>query len=121
MKQLLLLLSLSLVASIGIAQESQNETTEVELQVKLLPYSNPLTDVSEEPEVGIENRVQTELDVELLRRISNVYKRHVLAIDAQVQGDLVQAENYINESFAAIQSLLDDYPEIQNNRRFTEL
>lgn len=121
MKQLILLLSLSLVASIGIAQESQNETTEVELQVKLLPYSNPLTDVSEEPEVGIENRVQTELDVELLRRISNVYKRHVLAIDAQVQGDLVQAENYINESFAAIQSLLDDYPEIQNNRRFTEL
>lgn len=121
MKQFSLLLIISLVTSLGMAQESQKGTTEIELQVKLLPYSNPLTEVSEEPEVAIVNGNTSELDVELLRRISNVYKRHVLAIDAQVQGDLVQAESYINESFAAIQSLLDDYPEIQNNRRFAEL
>ncbi len=121
MKQLSLLLIISLIASVGMAQESQTGTTDVEMQVKLLPYSNPLIDLNEEPEVAIENVASTELDIEVLRRISNVYKRHVLAIDAQVQGDLVQAESYINESFAAIQSLLDDYPEIQNNRRFTEL
>lgn len=104
-----------------MAQESQTGTSEVEMQVKLLPYSNPLTEVNEEPEVALENVASTDLDIEVLRRISNVYKRHVLAIDAQIQGDLVQAESYINESFAAIQSLLDDYPEIQNNRRFNEL
>lgn len=89
--------------------------------MKLLPYSNPLTETREKSELSGDIAVQTEMDVEVLRRISNVYKRHVLAIDAQVQGDLVQAESYINESFAAIQSLMDDYPEIQNNRRFTEL
>lgn len=117
MKYLPLLLIFSLITSVGVAQDS----TEVELQVKLLPYSNPLTEVREVPQVVIADSEQTEMDVELLRRISNVYKRHVLAIDAQVQGDLVQAESYINDSFAAIQSLMDDYPEIQNNRRFTEL
>tara|TARA_R100001143_G_C3361345_1_gene136857 strand:- start:28732 stop:30717 length:1986 start_codon:yes stop_codon:yes gene_type:complete len=121
MKQFSLILIISLAASAGIAQDSQTRTSEVEMQVKLLPYSNPLTEVSEEPEVVLERAVSTELDIEVLRRISNVYKRHVLAIDAQIQGDLVQAESYINESFAAIQSLLDDYPEIQNNRRFNEL
>lgn len=120
MKQLTLILIFSLAASVGMAQESQKDT-QVELQVKLLPYSNPLTDVSDEPEVESVDVNSTELEIEVLKRISNVYKRHVLAIDAQVQGDLVQAESYINESFAAIQSLLEDYPEIQNNRRFTEL
>lgn len=117
MKYLLPLLIISLITFPGKAQD----TTEVELQVKLLPYSNPMTEVRENPQFSVAGNEQSELDVELLRRISNVYKRHVLAIDAQVQGDLVQAESYINDSFAAIQSLLDDYPEIQNNRRFTEL
>lgn len=122
MKQIFLILIASFVTSAGLAQQHQSDTTEVDLTVKLLPYSNPLTDSRDDAEiVEVVRAIQTEVDVEVLRRISNVYKRHVLSIDAQVQGDLVQAESYINESFAAIQSLMDDYPEIQNNRRFTEL
>lgn len=119
MKQTLLLLSILLIGTSVFAQ--QTESTEVEMPPKLLPYSNPLTDSREELRVIEQPAVSTEMDTELLRRISNVYRLHVMAIDAQVQGDLVQAENYINESFAAIQTLMDEYPEIQNSRRFAEL
>ena len=75
----------------------------------------------DEVEVQTDTQEVTEVDKEILRRISNAYKMHVLAIDAQVQGDLVQAEDYINKAFASIQSMMDDFPEVQNNRRFTEL
>lgn len=87
----------------------------------MLPYTNPLTESRDETEVQRDSQEVTEIDKEILRRISNAYKMHVLAIDAQVQGDLVQAEDYINEAFASIQSMMDDFPEVQNNRRFTEL
>ncbi len=119
MKQISLLLAILLIGTSVFAQQS--ESTEVEMPQRLLPYANPLTDTRAELRVIDEPAVSTELNTEILRKISNVYRLHVLAIDAQIQGDLVQAENYINESFGAIQSLLDEYPEIQNNRRFTEL
>ena len=121
MKLTLLLLSFCLIGTAGFAQQLQTESSRVEIPAILLPYSNPLTETRDETEVGVETFVSTEVNGEILRRISNAYRRHVLAIDAQVQGDLVQAESYINEAFAAIQSMMNDYPEIQNNRRFAEL
>jgi membrane-bound lytic murein transglycosylase D len=121
MKQILLLLSFCLIGTSAIAQQNQPKPAEVDLPPKLLPYSNPLTETRDDLQLAEQPRTNTEIETEVLRRISNVYKQHVLAIDAQVQGDLVQAENYINEAFASIQSLMDDYPEIQNNRRFAEL
>lgn len=87
----------------------------------MLPYTNPLIESRDEVEVQTDTQEVTEADKEILRRISNAYKLQVLAIDAQVQGDLVQAEDYINKAFAAIQSMMDDFPEVQNNRRFAEL
>ncbi|TVQ65602.1 MAG: LysM peptidoglycan-binding domain-containing protein [Balneolaceae bacterium] len=113
---------LILVLALPVAAR-QNLTIGVttELTPSLLPYSNPLTEGRDENLLEVSALAVSETDKEMLRRIANVYRRHVLAIDAQVQGDLVQAENYINESFAAIQSLMDDFPEIQSNRRFTEL
>src|SRR5690625_5940275 len=84
-------------------------------------YYNHHKEKSEIPDLTDAEISFNETDTEFLRRISDVYKLHVLSIDSQVQGDLIEAENYINESFASIQSLMDDYPEIQNNRRFSEL
>lgn len=121
MKQFLLLLSFCLIGNIAYSQNQAQEETEAEVPVKLLPYTNPLIESRDEVEVQTDTQEVTEVDKEILRRISNAYKMQVLAIDAQVQGDLVQAEDYINKAFAAIQSMMDDYPEVQNNRRFTEL
>ncbi|MEX2436241.1 MAG: LysM peptidoglycan-binding domain-containing protein [Balneolaceae bacterium] len=85
-----------------------------------MPYSNPLTE-SDKTEVKQNPRVIGEMDKDMLRRIADVYRMHVLTIDAQLQDDLVQAESYLSDAFGAIQSLMDDYPEVQNNRRFAEL
>jgi len=62
-----------------------------------------------------------DLQKEQLSRISDVYRMHVLSIESQLKNDLLQAESYINDALASIQSLMDDYPEIQNERRFAEL
>lgn len=101
--------------------QSNGEQTGSEVPVKLLPYANPLTESRDEVIPQAKGIMPDEIDKELLRRISDTYRLHVLAIDAQVQGDLVQAEHYINESFGSIQSMMDDYPELQGNRRFAEL
>jgi len=121
MKQALLFLTFWMIGTATLAQQNQPTIPDVEMPPALLPYSNPLLESREETGFQATPVINGELEREILRRISNVYKRHVLAIDAQVLGDLVSAENYINEAFAAIQSLMDDYPEVQSNRRFTEL
>jgi len=120
MKRSVLLLLTFFIVQALYAQDT-NRVDDIEIPVKLLPYSNPLTDTrQDEPREEIAAE-QSELDKEILRRISDVYRIQVLAIDAQIQGDLVQAETYINQAFGSIQSLMDDYPEVQNNRRFAEL
>ena len=120
MKRTVLLLLTFFVVQTLSAQDT-TRVDDIDIPVKLLPYSNPLTDTrQDEPREEILAE-QSELDKEILRRISDVYRVQVLAIDSQVQGDLVQAETYINQAFASIQSLMDDFPEVQNNRRFAEL
>jgi len=121
MKKTVLLLLLCMSATVVTAQEKDTELKKIDISPVLLSYPNPLTESDEELNLEAAHNEALEVDSEFLRRISNVYKIHVLSIDAQVQGDLVEAENYINESFAAIQALMDDYPEIQDNRRFAEL
>lgn len=120
MKLAILLISLCLSAQALSAQSSSQQTRTV-VPVKLLPYANPLTESKADVQVQEERSLPDDIDKELLRRISDTYRLHVLAIDAQVQGDLVQAEQYINEAFASIQGMMDDYPELQSNRRFAEL
>lgn len=93
---------------------------EVKIPAKLLPYSNPVTEPGQNA-VSETRRSLDGFEKEVLGRIADIYRIQVLSIDAQVQGDLVQAENYINEAFRSIQLLMDDFPEIQNNRRFSEL
>jgi membrane-bound lytic murein transglycosylase D len=119
MKLATIFLIICFLAQASFAQDRNN--TEIEVPVKLLPYANPLTESRDDVLAAGETAVLGELDREVLRRISDTYRLHVLAIDAQVQGDLVQAEHYINQAFGAIQSLMDDYPEVQSNRRFAEL
>lgn len=120
MKYLYILVLLCFITEATHAQNTNRIINEAQIPAKLLPYSNPITDSREE--ITREN-AQTidEIEKETLRRISDVYRIHVLSIDAQVQGDLVQAESYINDAFRSIQMLMDDFPEVQNNRRFTEL
>ncbi len=62
-----------------------------------------------------------DFEKDMLMRFSSVYQLQVRALEAQSQGDAVATESHILESLDEIRTLLDEYPEIQNNRRFTEL
>lgn len=95
----------------------------VEMPRQYLPYTNPMlpaefqTEVSDEP-------AQKSLDGfqrELLRRIADIYRIHVNAVDAEINNNLIDAEKYITDALTSIQRVLDDYPEIQSDRRFSEL
>lgn len=121
MKTLYLLSFFLISGSVAKAQQADSVNKEADVPKKLVPYSNPLTNTGDNRVAVESERSVNELDKDLMSRISDVYRIHVLAIDAQVQNDLVQAEVHINDAFAAIQSLLDDYPEIQNNQRFAAL
>ena len=122
MKSIYLFLLLFLMGSVATAQQqSDSDNQHMEVQKKLIPYTNPLLNVGDSRVTEETTRELGDLEKETLRRISDVYRIHVLAIDAQIQDDLVQAEVHINDAFAAIQALMDDYPEIQNNQRFAAL
>ena len=112
---------LLLFSAHSVFAQDQSNRSEIEVPVKLLPYANPLTESPENVTMAEAPLQLEELDREILRKISDTYRLQVLAIDAQVQGDLVQAERYINEAFGAIQNLMEEYPEVQSSRRFTEL
>jgi len=116
-----LLLAIILLSATAIqAQESKIE--EVPVQKRLLPFNNPIGfEDSEENNITDERKPMGQLEKEQLNRISDVYRMHVLSIDAQINDELVQAESYINDALVAIQALMDDYPEIENDRRFAEL
>ncbi len=56
-----------------------------------------------------------------LSRIADIYRLHVLSLEAQVNNDALSAEKYISNSIAEMQSMLEENPDVQQNRRFTEL
>jgi membrane-bound lytic murein transglycosylase D len=120
MKFSTILIFLFVFAQTATSQD-RADSVNIEVPVKLLPYANPLTDSREDAIAAAEPLELGEMDRDVLRRISDAYRLHVLAIDAQIQGDLVQAEHYINQAFGSIQSLMEDYPEVQSSRRFAEL
>ncbi len=126
-KQLLLVLTATFVMGYQLSFAQQDTTSieleEVEMPEKLLPYTNPM--LPAEYSYGSNNEIgQRNLDEfqkELMSRIANIYRTHVNAIEARVQNDPLSAEKYINTALTSMQSLLDDYPEVQSDRRFTEL
>ncbi|HAC16840.1 MAG TPA: lytic transglycosylase [Bacteroidetes bacterium] len=62
-----------------------------------------------------------ELERDLMISLANIYRQHVLSLDAQVNGDLVSAEKYIIDGLTAFQGIMEEYPEVQSNRRVAEL
>src|SRR5690606_4649535 len=51
-----------------------------------------------------------ELERELMQSLANIYRQHVLSLDAQVNGDLVSAEKYIIDGLTAFQGIMEEYP-----------
>lgn len=110
----------------AIAQNKDSTRIEIEMAEmprQYLPYTNPMLPVEFQAEAS-EEPVQKNLDdfqIEVLARIADIYRIHVNAVDAEINKNLIDAEKYITDALTSIQGLLDDYPEVQSNRRFNEL
>lgn len=108
--------------SVALAQDSTATIEGKEMPLRLLPYTNPMQGVEADESERQPNF--TELDSfqkDVMSRIVDIYRTHVLALEAQVNNDPIQAETHINDAVNASQELLDDYPEIRSDRRFAEL
>lgn len=90
---------------------------------RLLPYNNPM----ENDQIIEKNELQPEIieldnfQKDVISRVSEIYRIHILSLQAQVNDNPIKAETHINDAIDASQQLLDDYPEIRNDRRFAEL
>ena len=122
---LLLILLITLGTLPGLAQQQEQEVQleEVPMPAKLLPYNNPMLS-DDEGLTAEERKSDPNLDdfqKEIMRRIADIYRMHVNALEAQVQDDPLSAETHITDALNAMQALLDTYPEVQSNERFSAL
>lgn len=95
----------------------------IDLPKQYLPYTNPMIP-SDQQLVIEEEPVQKKMDgfqKDIMVRMADIYRIHVNAVDAEIHNNLIDAEKYIIDALTAIQGLLDEYPEIQSDRRFNEL
>ncbi len=87
-----------------------------------LPYANPFeSDNIDQAVVRPQQKVLDDYQKKIIERIADIYRIDVLALQSQVASDALNTEKYINEALASVQKLLNDYPEVQSNRRFTEV
>jgi len=84
------------------------DTTAVRTQLDTKALSSPL--------IGLDD-----IENDILRKIVSVYELHQRALVAQIDGDLVAAEEYINSAVNTTQLLMEEMPELQSNRRFVAM
>lgn len=122
-----LLLSVILILSFTVLPaQAQQDTTQIQLKetglsTKLLPYNDPIKAMENETDKEPDTRKIGGFEKDVMRRIADIYRTHVKAIDAQVQDDPLSAEKHIKTALNALQNMLDTYPEVQSNPRFSAL
>jgi membrane-bound lytic murein transglycosylase D len=121
MKQHTLLIGIILLFPPIVGNSQQSTNTNGGLTDYRLEYIEPINfgpraEIARPEPVGVD-----EIERELLHNIANIYRMHVLSLDAQLNSDLISAEKYIIDGLTSIQNLLDEYPEAQSNKRLAEL
>lgn len=118
-----LVLSALLVLLLSSSAYTQSSVSFEELPLPEfeLPFDNPLTkDRSHTlPAPGAFSDDPSERDI--LRRVADIKRATLLTIEAQLDDDLVAAEEHISNALQGIQHLLEDHPDIESSRRFNEV
>lgn len=121
---LILILSVGLVP--GIAQKA--DTTKIQLKetpmpVKYLPFNNPMVKRDDDfvPKGHNEKQKLDDFQKDIMQQIADIYEMQVKAMKAEVGNDPLNAEKHITSALNSIQDLLDTYPEVQSDKRFSEL
>jgi len=119
-----LLVSFLTVGTVQAQTEtSKNKLEKVEVPVRLLPEENLYLSIQQDTVQNkiLESKPLDQFQKDILSRITDVYRLQIRAMEAQINEDWIEAESNITNALTAIQQLLDDYPEVQDNRRFAEL
>ncbi len=109
--------------STGLIAQDSTIVPKENMPERLLPYENPMEKNQNNSNSDLQPAL-IQLDSfqkDILSRVSDIYHIHILSLEAQVADNPIQAEKHINDAIQASQQLLDDYPEIRNDRRFAEL
>ena len=98
------------------------------MPVQLVYFSDKIQEILDELDLRMAQKTASivkadlsEDDKSILTRIADIYRLHVLSLEAQINNDALSTERYITNSINELQQLLVDYPDIQQHRRFTEL
>lgn len=120
----IILCALFLTGTAGSTFAQDSQKIEIEkMPVRMLPINNPM-DMDQLKLDKVKLPATQELDnfqKDILRRIADIYQIYIAGLEAQISNNFIDAETSINEAINASQTLLDDYPEIRSDRRFTEL
>lgn len=100
---------------------------EVPTSPMLLPYNNPLQEEKVEGETSADSTLSGSIEEtgdfgrDTMQNIARIYRIHVKAIEAQLNENPLKAEQFITDALNGLQDLLDKYPELQSEQRFSEL
>jgi len=101
--------------------QSQETHKQIHIPEFDLPFDFPDNAIDQTDRRTPETLSSDPVEREILRRIADINRINVNALEAQLNDDLIGAEEYITLALQSIQQLLEDYPDIQENRRFNEL
>lgn len=112
-------LFLALGSCAAIAQDDAILETKPMPEV-VLPFDNPIEHLTDQHRQLALSTAQ-EISPQLSSRIADIYELHIRGMRAQINNDLVEAEEYIIKALEELQAMMEDAPEVQSHRKFTEL
>ncbi|TVQ12405.1 MAG: LysM peptidoglycan-binding domain-containing protein [Balneolaceae bacterium] len=113
---------LFMVAATAVFAQDRPQIERVPMPKLELPYMSPVQE--REPLKRYTAEVQKDappVDKAFVRRVIEVYRIGISAMEAQVADNMLVAEERINEAIISLQGLMDDYPESLTDRRFNEV
>ncbi len=113
--------ALFLVNSHVNAQTVMSNYGSEELPIIELPFQNPYEELLANDILLRTNGSGGELSGDLLARVLDIYRLHFRALEAQLQNDLIAAETNINDALTQIHALMEENPDVQGTRKFTEM
>ena len=113
----------ALSTTVLLKAQTQNEQNLSKIDVPKYLISKDLRAVDSLPQKKVYKAPVASLQTQgfdVLYELSKVYKLHLNAVDAQLVGDLVAADDNIQEAVISLQSLLLNNPELEQNKRYQQ-
>lgn len=114
-----LMLTGALAGMFVLPAQAQQQPLNISLPEIELPFLNPI-ELQGSRAWSPVSMQSDPLSRELLQRLADINRLNFMAMEAQLDDDLVTAEDYITQAVEALQALMNENPEVQSNRRFNE-